>query len=172
MDAQRRRAQTLRARARSVRARASASNARASELLARAIGVYLAISPAGRRPSGAEAPSRRTAPVPGASRVVRGVAAPSAGAWSRAFPEDSASAASARWAGCPVIAERVVHDARDERWVVREVDARAVPGTHGDRCLILENHDRVRRLWDYPTSWSRLSDETLLEMGETGGTGA
>ncbi len=73
-----------------------------------------------------------------------------------------------QWSGCPVLAERVVFGSRDERWVVREVDARNVPGARGERCLILENHERVRRLWVYPAGWSRLPDEALLAIGEAG----
>ena len=161
IEAQRGRAQALRARARVIRARAMAENARASGLLADAIGVYLSRTPAGPRPAGraARAASRPT-------QVVRMPAA-AVGASARELPKDEAHEPR-RWSGCPVLAERVVFDSRDERWVVREVDARTVPGTHGDRCLILENHERVRRLWAYPAGWSRLPDEALLEMGETG----
>lgn len=46
-------------------------------------------------------------------------------------------------------------------WSVVEVDARAVPGARGARCLIFTRHDCIRRVWDYPADWRTL-DETGL----------
>ena len=170
IGAQRRRARELQARSRVIRACARTQSARASGLLAHAIGVYLSTPHVAAQPV---ARVERTAAAGETPRVVRtrvvrttrGGAA--VGASARALPEEDAPEPQ-RWSGCPVLSERVVFDARDERWVVREVDARTVPGAHGERCLILENHERVRRLWVYPAGWARLPGESLLALGETG----
>jgi hypothetical protein len=148
-------------------ARADAVNTRASSVLADAIDVYLSIPRPARRPSTRpDVPRGRAAPAFRVARAERTAAVPRP-ARARAFSENADSPRASPWGGCPVRAERVVHGARDERWVVREVDARAVPGAQGERCLILENHDRVRRLWNYPAGWSRLPDETLIDIAES-----
>lgn len=51
-------------------------------------------------------------------------------------------------------------------WTVREVDARAVPGARAPRCLIFENHELVRRVWDYPRAWRGLPAAALLRLAE------
>jgi hypothetical protein len=61
--------------------------------------------------------------------------------------------------------ERVVQ--RGSRaWRVREIAARAVPGSRGPRCLICESTEVVRRLWTYPTDWRGLDDELLWDLCE------
>jgi hypothetical protein len=52
----------------------------------------------------------------------------------------------------------------NERWTVREVDARRVPGARADRCLICESGEVVRRLWEYPKNWTELDDEALWKL--------
>lgn len=51
-----------------------------------------------------------------------------------------------------------------ERWTVSEVDARDVPGSCGDCCLICESDLSVRRLWSYPAEWNRMEDARLLDL--------
>ena len=46
-------------------------------------------------------------------------------------------------------------------WSVQEVDARAVPGALGARCLVFTRADCIRRVWDYPPDW-RTRDATEL----------
>jgi hypothetical protein len=50
------------------------------------------------------------------------------------------------------------------RWQVREVDARAVPGARGARCLLFEAEGVVRRVWDYPADWMRLAPAELVSL--------
>jgi hypothetical protein len=53
-------------------------------------------------------------------------------------------------------------------WHIREVSAVSVPGSQGDRCLIFDSEMTVRRVWDYPASWSELSDEDLWRLASIG----
>ena len=59
--------------------------------------------------------------------------------------------------------ERIVQR-DDEMWTVKEVNALNVPGARGSRCLICESTSVVRRLWNYPANWMRLSDDDLLNL--------
>ena len=51
-----------------------------------------------------------------------------------------------------------------ERWLIAEVDARAVPGARAERCLVCQSDQVVRRLWDYPPNWYTLSDAALAAL--------
>ena len=51
-----------------------------------------------------------------------------------------------------------------ERTLVRECDARGVPGALGTGCLICETDDSMRRIWSYPADWHRLEDAKLLAL--------
>lgn len=51
-------------------------------------------------------------------------------------------------------------------WTARELEAEAVPGSRGARCLIFECEDAVRRLWVYPANWRQLDAELLWQAGE------
>lgn len=78
------------------------------------------------------------------------------------------------WAGATVYAERTLlgpertalsglaPDA--ECWTVRELDARALPGARGPRCLVFENHEIVRRVWSYPATWESLPAASLFRL--------
>jgi len=62
---------------------------------------------------------------------------------------------------------RIVMDAQGNEWVVHEVDT-PQPWAHGNRCLIFSSPAIVRRVWNYPDSWVRLSSRDLLELlGDT-----
>jgi hypothetical protein len=50
------------------------------------------------------------------------------------------------------------------RWSVVEVDARAVPGAHGARCLVFTRAECIRRVWDYPADWRTLDDAALAAL--------
>lgn len=49
-------------------------------------------------------------------------------------------------------------------WTVVEVDARAVPGAHGARCLVFSREDCIRRVWDYPADWRSLDSAALSAL--------
>jgi hypothetical protein len=49
----------------------------------------------------------------------------------------------------------------DRQWIVREVNARGVPGARRETCLICESAEVIRRIWDFPSDW-RLVDEDAL----------
>ena len=57
-----------------------------------------------------------------------------------------------------------VDDGPAECWDVRELDSRDVPGARSDRCLVFENHQRVRRVWNYPGEWTTLPAAELLAL--------
>jgi hypothetical protein len=59
--------------------------------------------------------------------------------------------------------ERIIQRA-EQRWVVREISTTNQAGGRGRRCLICESDEVVRRVWEYPDDWERLSDEELLEL--------
>jgi hypothetical protein len=50
------------------------------------------------------------------------------------------------------------------QWSVVEVDASAVPGAHGARCLVFTREDCVRRVWDYPAEWRTLDAGELAAL--------
>ncbi|HEX8848854.1 MAG TPA: hypothetical protein VF761_04900 [Gemmatimonadaceae bacterium] len=54
----------------------------------------------------------------------------------------------------------------DDQWLIAEVDARRVPGGRADRCLVCQNEQVVRRLWDYPRDWFGLSEVALRALCE------
>lgn len=58
---------------------------------------------------------------------------------------------------------RVVVDAHGNEWSVREVDT-PQPWARGARCLIFSSATIVRRVWSYPSGWSRLPSRELLEL--------
>lgn len=58
----------------------------------------------------------------------------------------------------------VYNDGSGGRWLVREVDAQAVPGARGARCLLFEGEGVIRRVWNYPSDWSRLPASELVSL--------
>jgi len=50
------------------------------------------------------------------------------------------------------------------RWRVSERDARGDPGALRDWCLIFASDEAVRRVWEYPPYWRRLSREALIAL--------
>jgi hypothetical protein len=53
-----------------------------------------------------------------------------------------------------------------DRWLITEMDARAVPGALAERCLVSQSDMVVRRLWHYPADWASLSDVALIALFE------
>jgi hypothetical protein len=49
-------------------------------------------------------------------------------------------------------------------WSVVEVDAGAVPGARGARCLLFTREDCIRRVWDYPADWRTLDAAALASL--------
>lgn len=58
----------------------------------------------------------------------------------------------------------MVVDRDGVEWTVREVDT-PQPWARGDRCLVLNSRECVRRLWQYPTNWRHLDADALLAFG-------
>ena len=54
----------------------------------------------------------------------------------------------------------------DDQWLIAEIDARHVPGGRADRCLVCQNEQVVRRLWEYPPEWYSLSEVALRALCE------
>lgn len=50
------------------------------------------------------------------------------------------------------------------QWSVVEVDATAVPGARGARCLLFSRQDCIRRVWNYPDHWRTLDAEELTAL--------
>ena len=49
-------------------------------------------------------------------------------------------------------------------WSAVEVDATAVPGAQGPRCLVFTRTDCIRRVWHYPPDWRTLGDAELAAL--------
>jgi hypothetical protein len=49
-------------------------------------------------------------------------------------------------------------------WIVREADTSLSPNAPRTKCLLCESALTVRRAWDYPREWARLSDSELLKL--------
>ena len=58
---------------------------------------------------------------------------------------------------------RALVDARGNEWLVREVDT-PQPWARAKRCLIFSSAAVVRRLWDFPEGWARMSSGELLGL--------
>ena len=52
-------------------------------------------------------------------------------------------------------------------WAVREVETPQA-WARGERCLVLNSRDCVRRVWNYPSNWRRLDADELLDLGLVG----
>jgi len=50
------------------------------------------------------------------------------------------------------------------QWSVVEVDARAIPGARGPRCLLFSRQDCIRRVWEYPADWRLLDAPALIAL--------
>jgi hypothetical protein len=50
------------------------------------------------------------------------------------------------------------------QWIVREVNARGVPGARRDTCLLCESAEVIRRIWDFPANWRTVDDESLWKL--------
>jgi hypothetical protein len=65
------------------------------------------------------------------------------------------------------VLSRIVMDTQGNEWVVHEVDT-PQSWARGTRCLIFSSPAVVRRVWNYPVDWVRLSASELLELlGDT-----
>jgi hypothetical protein len=58
----------------------------------------------------------------------------------------------------------VIVDSDGVEWAVHEVET-PQPWARGERCLVLNSRDCVRRVWNYPPDWRRLDADTLLDLG-------
>jgi hypothetical protein len=60
--------------------------------------------------------------------------------------------------------QHVIVDSDGVEWAVREIATPQV-WAHGERCLVLNSRDCVRRLWSYPPDWRRLGADALFALG-------
>jgi hypothetical protein len=58
---------------------------------------------------------------------------------------------------------RALVDARGNEWLVREVDT-PQPWARAKRYMIFSSSAVVRRLWEFPKDWARLSSGELLAL--------
>jgi hypothetical protein len=59
---------------------------------------------------------------------------------------------------------RIFVDATGVEWEVSEVDGSQVPAARGERCLIFRSPGAVRRVWNYPSSWTGMSASELVDL--------
>lgn len=59
---------------------------------------------------------------------------------------------------------RIFVDADGVEWEVIEVDGSQVPAARGERCLIFRSPAAVRRVWNYPKSWTAMSASELVNL--------
>jgi hypothetical protein len=49
-------------------------------------------------------------------------------------------------------------------WRIYEVASANVPAPRGRNCLIFESAQAVRRVWNYPSNWHKLSSDELSAL--------
>ena len=59
---------------------------------------------------------------------------------------------------------RVFVDGSGVEWEVLEVDGTEVPAARGERCLIFRSPAAVRRVWNYPGTWTAMSAAELVDL--------
>ena len=59
---------------------------------------------------------------------------------------------------------RVFVDGNGVEWEVMEVDGAEVPAARGERCLIVRSPTAVRRVWNYPKTWTAMSASELVNL--------
>jgi hypothetical protein len=59
---------------------------------------------------------------------------------------------------------RVFLDSDGVEWEVVEVDGAEVPAARGERCLIFRSPTAVRRVWNYPRTWTSMSASELVDL--------
>jgi hypothetical protein len=59
---------------------------------------------------------------------------------------------------------RVFVDGSGVEWEVEEVNGAEVPAARGERCLIFRSPAAVRRVWNYPKSWTAMSATELVSL--------
>jgi hypothetical protein len=59
---------------------------------------------------------------------------------------------------------RLFVDGNGVEWEVLEVDGAEVPAARGERCLIFRSSAAVRRVWNYPKTWTAMSAAELVDL--------
>ena len=59
---------------------------------------------------------------------------------------------------------RVFVDSSGVEWEVVEIDGTDVPAARGERCLIFRSPAAVRRVWNFPRTWTGMSASELLDL--------
>ena len=49
-------------------------------------------------------------------------------------------------------------------WRIYEISSAHVPAPRGRQCLVFESDDAIRRVWNYPDDWQRLSPTELVAL--------
>jgi hypothetical protein len=49
-------------------------------------------------------------------------------------------------------------------WRIYEIPSVNVPAPRGDNCLVFESEKAIRRVWNYPPNWQRLSSDELSAL--------
>ena len=55
-------------------------------------------------------------------------------------------------------------DSRGTDWRIYEIASNNVPAPRGRNCLIFESTQAVRRVWNYPSNWEKLSTDELSAL--------
>lgn len=59
---------------------------------------------------------------------------------------------------------RIFVDGNGVEWEVLEVEGANVPAARGERCLIFRSPMAVRRVWNYPKTWTGMSASELVDL--------
>ncbi len=59
---------------------------------------------------------------------------------------------------------RVFVDSSGVEWEVVEIEGSDVPAARGERCLIFQSPAAIRRVWDYPRSWTAMTASELIDL--------
>jgi hypothetical protein len=59
---------------------------------------------------------------------------------------------------------RLFVDSNGVEWEVVEVEGADVPAARGERCLIFRSPTAVRRVWNYPKTWTAMSASELADL--------
>ena len=59
---------------------------------------------------------------------------------------------------------RLFVDGDGVEWEVLEVAGAEVPAARGERCLVFRSPAAVRRVWNYPKTWTAMSASELVDL--------
>ena len=59
---------------------------------------------------------------------------------------------------------RIFVDGNGVEWEVEEINGAEVPAARGERCLIFRSPAAVRRVWNYPKTWTAMTASELVNL--------